>query len=213
MNNTLKPCRACGEGSLRPNTVQDIYLYKGKEYPITLHFSECDVCGCELSDASDALKDDRAATKIRKQVDGLLTGAEVLAIRQSLGLTQAQAAKVFGGGAVAFSKYEHDDVAQSEAMDKLIRSAVEVPAQREWLFTRAGLAPLHSLEFEQVELSLANTVGIHIIPNDFIKPKMPKESVEWSMYNLTRSESPHSSSITFSSTPANDHAYQEAFYG
>ena len=36
-------------------------------------------------------------------------------------LTQAQAAKLFGGGPVAFSKYENDDVAQSEAMDTLLR--------------------------------------------------------------------------------------------
>jgi HTH-type transcriptional regulator/antitoxin MqsA len=51
----------------------------------------------------------------------LLTGAEILALRKRYGLTQPQAARLFGGGPVAFSKYENDDVAHSEAMDKLLR--------------------------------------------------------------------------------------------
>jgi HTH-type transcriptional regulator/antitoxin MqsA len=36
-------------------------------------------------------------------------------------MTQGQAAKLFGGGPVAFTKYENDDVMQSEAMDTLLR--------------------------------------------------------------------------------------------
>ncbi|MCO4245814.1 type II toxin-antitoxin system MqsA family antitoxin, partial [Acidovorax facilis] len=57
----------------------------------------------------------------RKQVDGLLTGDEIAALRKQYKLKQAQAAQLFGGGPVAFSKYENDDVAQSEAMDTLLR--------------------------------------------------------------------------------------------
>lgn len=60
-------------------------------------------------------------------MDGLLTGAQIRTLRESLGLTQAQAARIFGGGPVAFSKYEHDDVTQSDAMDKLLRVANAVP--------------------------------------------------------------------------------------
>jgi transcriptional regulator with XRE-family HTH domain len=44
-----------------------------------------------------------------------------LALRKRYGLNQQQAARLFGGGPVAFSKYENDDVAHSEAMDKLLR--------------------------------------------------------------------------------------------
>lgn len=75
----------------------------------------------------------------KKEVDGLLTGAEVHALREKLGLSQAEAAQVFGGGPVAFSKYENDDVAQSEAMDKLLRLAAELPGVFELLSRRAGL--------------------------------------------------------------------------
>ncbi|MGH8759320.1 MAG: type II TA system antitoxin MqsA family protein [Burkholderiales bacterium] len=54
-------------------------------------------------------------------MDGLLTGAEITVLRQQYQLTQSQAARLFGGGPVAFSKYENDDVAQSEFMDNLLR--------------------------------------------------------------------------------------------
>ena len=57
----------------------------------------------------------------RKSVDGLLTGTEICALRDKYKLTQGQAAKLFGGGPVAFSKYENDDVSQSESMDTLLR--------------------------------------------------------------------------------------------
>ncbi|QJC54805.1 Antitoxin MqsA [Polaromonas vacuolata] len=36
-------------------------------------------------------------------------------------MTQGQAARLFGGGPVAFTKYENDDVAQAESMDNLLR--------------------------------------------------------------------------------------------
>ncbi len=42
-------------------------------------------------------------------------------LRHQLELTQKAANEVFGGGPVAFSKYEADDVIQSESMDKLLR--------------------------------------------------------------------------------------------
>jgi HTH-type transcriptional regulator/antitoxin MqsA len=59
----------------------------------------------------------------RKRIDGLLSGIEIRAIRERYGINQKQAALLFGGGPVAFSKYENDDIAQAESMDKLLRLA------------------------------------------------------------------------------------------
>ena len=73
----------------------------------------------------------------KKRVDGLLTGSEVKSLRERLGLRQSDAARIFGGGPVVFSKYESDDVAQSEAMDRLLRVATEVPGAFEYLTKRA----------------------------------------------------------------------------
>jgi len=49
-------------------------------------------------------------------------------IRTSLGLTQEEAGKLFGGGPRAFQKYENGDVAPSAAMARLLYCADRFPA-------------------------------------------------------------------------------------
>jgi transcriptional regulator with XRE-family HTH domain len=78
----------------------------------------------------------RRATKEHYQ---LLTGQQVREVRKSLGLSQEQAAKLFGGGPVAFSKYENDEITQSEAMDRLIWLVGQCPWLLEMLAKRLKL--------------------------------------------------------------------------
>lgn len=141
MNDSNNLCPICGEGKLHPEVGKNPVEYKGQTTELDLHFSLCDACGSEQADAIQTRLNKRLMIAFKKQVDALLTGAEVRALREKLGLNQAEAAQVFGGGPVAFSKYESDDVAQSEAMDKLLRLAAELPAAFEFLRRHAGLAP------------------------------------------------------------------------
>ncbi len=92
----------------------------GVEYEVPFQTHWCDGCGSKLGLNEDLRFNARAMRQIRKKHIGLMTGAEVRACRKSLGLSQEQAAKLFGGGPVAFSKYENNEVTQSEAMDRLI---------------------------------------------------------------------------------------------
>lgn len=139
MIDSKKLCSICGEGHLQQQVGKNPVEYKGCTTELDLFFSICDACGSEQSDASQLRANKRAMVAFKKQVDGLLAGAEVRALREQLGLTQVGAAQVFGGGPVAFSKYESDDVAQSEAMDKLLRLSAEFPPAFEMLARRAGL--------------------------------------------------------------------------
>jgi len=132
-------CPICEEGLLHQKVSQNPATYKGQKTNIDFHYSLCDACGSEQSDAAQLRANKRAMMAFRKKIDGLLTGAEVYELRKRLGLTQSEAAQVFGGGPVAFSKYENDDVAQSESMDKLLRLAAELPIAYERLAQRAGL--------------------------------------------------------------------------
>lgn len=120
-------CSVCEEGSLHIQVETNLVEYKSQKKELPLHYSECDCCGSDITTPEQSRKNKRLMTEFKKQVDGLLTGKELKEIRLGLGLTQADAAKIFGGGPVAFSKYEADDVAQSEAMDKLLRVAQAVP--------------------------------------------------------------------------------------
>lgn len=124
-NNSV--CSVCEEGHLHMQVEANLVEYKSHKKELPLHYSECDCCGSDITTPDQSRRNKRLMTEFKKQVDGLLIGREVKEIRLSLGLRQADAAKIFGGGPVAFAKYEADDVAQSEAMDKLLRVAQAVP--------------------------------------------------------------------------------------
>jgi HTH-type transcriptional regulator/antitoxin MqsA len=114
-------CPICGEGHVTAQVQMVESEYKGQKAQLPLHFKLCDVCTSDFAGATESKLNRRALMAWRKQVDGLLTGEEIAALRKLYKMTQGQAAQLFGGGPVAFSKYENDDVAQSEAMDALLR--------------------------------------------------------------------------------------------
>ena len=120
-------CPICEEGNLTAQKDQNKVEYKGKTSFLDNHFSICDCCGAEQANTQQIKTNKRLMIAFKKAVDGLLNGSDVRLIREQLGLKQSDAAKIFGGGPVAFSKYEANDVAQSEAMDKLLRVAAKVP--------------------------------------------------------------------------------------
>lgn len=136
----MKPsvCPICEQGHLVAIEDTNDTEYRGVTRRLPLHYSECDVCGSETATPEQTRYNKRAMTAFKKEVDGLLTGQQIVALRKRLGLTQAQAAKLFGGGPVAFSKYEKDDVTQSESMDKLLRMADKIPAVMPMLAEEAG---------------------------------------------------------------------------
>jgi putative zinc finger/helix-turn-helix YgiT family protein len=103
-----------------------------------MHLHVCDVCGIEQAHANDMRDNKRKLLEERRRIDGLLSGNEIRAIRKALGVNQAEAAKIFGGGPVAFSKYESGDVTQSESMDKLLRVAFAVPRAFSFLAALSG---------------------------------------------------------------------------
>lgn len=122
-----KVCQVCEEGKLTLREGLNEIEYKRGKDSVCFFYEECDACGSEQVDTSLSLKNKRLMIAFRKQVDGLLTGTEVRALRERLNLKQSEAARIFGGGPTAFSKYESDDVAQSVAMDKLLRVADALP--------------------------------------------------------------------------------------
>lgn len=119
--NTQELCPLCGEGHVSTHSEMVENEYKGQKAMLPLMFKQCDACGSDFAGAAESKLNRRSLMAWRKQIDGLLTGEEIIALRKKYKLTQEQAARLFGGGPVAFSKYENDDVAQSEAMDKLLR--------------------------------------------------------------------------------------------
>jgi len=133
-------CDLCGEGTLEEKQGTNEAKYKSATKNLIVDFCECNECGVESALPVHTRNNKRRMIAFKKEVDGLLTGAEVRKYREALKLKQSEAAKVFGGGAVAFSKYENDDVMQSDAMDRLIRLAYTIPEAYKSLLDKAALS-------------------------------------------------------------------------
>jgi len=145
MTDTARPiCPICGEGYLDTLVGKQTVEYKGSTGELDTKYSVCDACGTEQADATQTRDNKRAMIAFKKKVDGLLSGAEVREIRERLGLSQSKAASIFGGGPVAFSKYENDDVMQSDAMDNLLRLISAKPDALKILKHRPTESPRNS---------------------------------------------------------------------
>ena len=144
--NPIHTCRACKPGHMHEKASTEHLHVKGIDLDVSgLLSMECDHCGESLTtpDQIDpnaalvrqAFQERRAQAKRER---GLLTGAEISAHRERYGLTKRLAAELFGGGPVAFSKYESEEVVQSEAMDTLLRLSFQFPENLERLAAMKG---------------------------------------------------------------------------
>lgn len=135
---TERLCPVCGQGYLHEATGLQHVEHAGVHGEIPVHSAVCDGCGSEIAGEAEARANKRAMVAFRKRAEGLLDGDEIRRFRKAYHLTQDQAARLFGGGKVAFSRYENDDIAQSDAMDSLIRLCSEQPANLLLLANRKG---------------------------------------------------------------------------
>jgi HTH-type transcriptional regulator / antitoxin MqsA len=133
-------CPVCASGELALFYAPDDIQYKGQTLSVDVEYAVCMQCGEEMILPEQIKRNDCRLRDAWRKVDGFLTGEEIVALRKQLGLTQQQAAQSFGGGINAFSKYERGEVIQSEAMDKLMRLALEKQPVNvvQWLSERAG---------------------------------------------------------------------------
>lgn len=153
-------CPVCGDGYLHSHVEMEESTYKGHSELTPIHLSTCDTCGTIQTTAQQIRDNKRLFVAFKKKIDGLLSGSEIKAMRMSHNISQAHAAKLFGGGPVAFAKYEADDVMQSESMDKLIRIVLEIPQAKEWLHRYCNLPTSPVITAE------SNMPNVHIWERD-----------------------------------------------
>lgn len=173
--NEKEICPICGEGHLTDHVDQVETEYNGHTGKVPLHYQLCDVCMSESAGAVQMRANKRGMTAFRKQVDRLLSGSEILGLRKRYGLSQQQAAQLFGGGPVAFSKYENDDVAHSEAMDKLLRLVSRSETAFWDLVDQEGMtAELRRVKVQKVSaFSFSNVITVDFARDGF-KPSPVK---------------------------------------
>lgn len=163
-------CAICGEGHITAQVRTVETEYKGTKAWLPMHYQLCDTCTSDYAGMAESKLNKRIVMAFRKQVDGLLTGDEITALRKQYKLTQAQAAKLFGGGPVAFSKYENDDVAQSEAMDTLLRLVRRSSVAFRALVEEKGLQAEIAQQEHVSTRSMSNVISITVARTNVEKP-------------------------------------------
>ena len=114
-------CKLCNSEDVSDYVEAEDISYKGSTLQVSIAYSLCNNCDREFISKPQILQNEAALRAAKKDDDGLLSSEEIIRARRTLSLTQEQAARVFGRGRNAFSKYERGEVSQSVAMDKLIR--------------------------------------------------------------------------------------------
>lgn len=103
-------CPTCGIGKLVAASRDAPYTYKGKSTVIkTVKGQYCDNPKCReiVMEMGESARTSREMLAFNKTVNVKLTPIDLLpSVRRRFNLTQQQAAKVFGGGPNAFSRYE-----------------------------------------------------------------------------------------------------------
>lgn len=120
-------CPVCRATDLVSATYQREFRPHGKVVTVTLLTSRCSSCEAEFTTAAQH-QENLVRLKTRKaEYGGLLLGEEIFALRRRYGLTQQNAAKIFGKGKIAFSRYENETSYPDESTTKLLKLAIRKP--------------------------------------------------------------------------------------
>lgn len=116
-------CLVCGQGKLSERVITEVFTYKEQECKIAdYHIFKCDQCAEEFVSPKTLRESEKALTDFRRNIDGLLTSDEIIAIRKKLGATQKELAEMLEVGEKTFARYENGQVTQSRAMDFTLRA-------------------------------------------------------------------------------------------
>lgn len=115
-------CPVCGAAELVQDTRDLTYTYKSKSIVITQVTGEfCSACGESVLTFDESERVSAAMLNFNKQVNGDLADPFfIMRVRKKLKLDQKEAAKLFGGGDNAFSRYENGKTKPPLALLKLL---------------------------------------------------------------------------------------------
>lgn len=141
MSSLIPNCPVCGQATLKPAISSDTFKHNDHDLIVDgLESYDCASCKSEPMFPEQIRRNDRRIREAKRRADGLLSGHQIREARERLGLSQQEAATLFGGGTNGFSKYERGETAQSVAMDRLLRLVIADPSKLDELRALAGMS-------------------------------------------------------------------------
>lgn len=132
-------CPFCGEGHLIRDTRDVEYTYKGAKLLIAQPVLYCNECDESILEPKDMAFNRADLQAFRARIDGLLEPKQIQKIRKQIGLTQKQAADIFGGGHNAFSRYEKGETPPPKPLSLLLE-LLQDKDTREKFYKNHGVA-------------------------------------------------------------------------
>ena len=118
-------CEDCGKGTIRKRTIQNLAT-KIRGYPYVVPAAVvgvCDNCGAQVFDPVELRRWDKLFTAELEQKGDLLTSQQIRSIREDMGLSIADFAKLIGATRQSVYNWEGEDrkAPQIRLVDLLIR--------------------------------------------------------------------------------------------
>ncbi len=125
----MKPLNCpMGHGVMAPMTVKKEVTFKGMDLEVDADVLVCPQCGLEAGTVQTGGALQLAVAEAYRAKKGLLTGAEIKALRKSRHLTQKQLAGMMNIGIASIKRWETGSV-QSDAMDHALRMQLHCRSQ------------------------------------------------------------------------------------
>lgn len=132
-------CPACKAGQLHAITRTRDFRPRSRLVTVELLASRCDACGVETTRAAQHDENLRRLAARKAQYGDVLLGEEIVGLRKRYGLTQLAAARLFGKGKIAFSRYENEATYPDASTTLLLTMAIQMPDSLKWLADKAGV--------------------------------------------------------------------------
>jgi len=155
MNSVIqgRSCPACGGAALAESTREKQFNPAGKTVTVVLRVSQCPACNFELINGEQRRENLQRLRERKSEYGALLLGEEIVALRKKYGLTQKAAAKIFGKGLIAFSRYENEVTYPDATTTKLLKQAISSPEVLKALADEEGMEiPLWEARLEDAKL-------------------------------------------------------------
>lgn len=137
----LSTCPECGGRVTRGRHSFDVHVGR-RTVAVEGEYSRCTGECAEFYFAAgemDAVM--TRATAVIRAEEGLLTPAEIKALRKRIGLTQPQLEQLLGAGLKTVTRWEKGTVIQNGATDTLLRLIQDVPEALQYLLRSRAVVP------------------------------------------------------------------------
>ncbi|WP_081083943.1 type II TA system antitoxin MqsA family protein [Burkholderia cepacia] len=158
-------CPYCGSRETEQRTIFAPLSTKYGKGTYECALTHCMTCTREFETPEQSSLNEKHVSDLRQRLKNqgrTLDGVAIRVIREQLGFTQKEAANIFGGGDVAFSRYESDSVIMSQAAETLLKMMYIWP---ETIKMATGVQKKNFEEIQSIKNDLSFEYNRNINPN------------------------------------------------